>query len=1095
MLDTMITWLQYTAAVALGLWLMWYYRTFQRPLYRFLSTYLGLTAILALLYLLVYAQLGTSFGVPYLFWHEDALSRVSASTGATLLLGLIGVTAFYLDPFPLETGVQTRAWLVSGEAIRTYLVKWWRRLGGDLRDLGQWLLSRIGIGDGDGPAPAPVAVAPGSTPVEAAAAWTATVEAGEKVEFARVAGWRAGRAARRASYATHDGEAHAAAAAARDAAGEARVAANEARAAARRADDAAADLAAQQAAAESIASAQDAAREADRHAHEADRYARESDSIAGEASADVRRYDAYRAALGRVRIRDYIGFAASWCLFDWQVIFPTQAFLEPRSEDVRRILRFLETCRTPFLLALLAPAVLPRVFSDVPRGAPAMPAWYTNWFGGPPPQTIFDVNRSWMGWRDGIVSWVAGIVLGVIIIKLFLRLSEIPFGRGVKVDEMLPGRRMVLCRQAQCPLVGCPYGRAAHAGVRPDPCRARYELRESIAIFFGCVFVFYAVIGSIPMIYNDWVSPAFAICAALGVLALAIAFVAMQKRARQIPLVLFLIVYIGYANNNPFKSRFENLCYDDTRYVPLRERVTTAYFNKSLATVPGSALAESGLVSDRVARQNWLTACRKDADLVGKPKLVLVAVSGGAARSAYWTATALDRLEREIPGFAAKVRIISGASGGMLGAACYVVHRRNQATGIPESESWVASVPTDSLKPLAKYIALSESWQLFFPSRLAEDRGIVLERDWPSLRFALHDLHDLETAGAIPSLIFSPMIVEDGRRLLISNLNLGEPDVPAAPVPPMVLARGHLISDSSAGKALGDYSLSALEYYRLFPEAKGLYLSTAVRMSASFPYVSPAVNLPTMPPRRVVDAGYYDNYGIEVATAWIYQNRIWLAEQTSGVLLVQIRDSVSVKERLDIDDTRPTGWQTLLRGFQFLTSPLDGAGAARTSSSSFRNDQDVEFLGDVFEGLTHGKVTEPERFFATAVFENSASVTINAPEDWPGTRRTEPDENDSEGARDVSMTWYLTRDERRSIRSAIPSDPVKSSPWSDEKKRRGLIDDLYKQVFELLPPGPKRDVRFKRLESYRNYERLQMVKRWWSEAGQPLKTGKAAGAP
>jgi len=43
-------------------------------------------------------------------------------------------------------------------------------------------------------------------------------------------------------------------------------------------------------------------------------------------------------------------------------------------------------------------------------------------------------------------------------------------------------------------------------------------------------------------------------------------------------------------------------------------------------------------------------------------------------------------------------------------------------------------------------------------------------------------------------------------------------------------------------------------------------LQTAARMNAAFPVISPAVDLPTRPPRRVVDAGYFDNYGM--ATRW-----------------------------------------------------------------------------------------------------------------------------------------------------------------------------------------------------------------------------------
>ena len=40
-------------------------------------------------------------------------------------------------------------------------------------------------------------------------------------------------------------------------------------------------------------------------------------------------------------------------------------------------------------------------------------------------------------------------------------------------------------------------------------------------------------------------------------------------------------------------------------------------------------------------------------------------------------------------------------------------------------------------------------------------------------------------------------------------------------------------------------------------------------MSSTFPYVTSAAALPTDPPRHVVDAGYYDNYGVNLAAAWI----------------------------------------------------------------------------------------------------------------------------------------------------------------------------------------------------------------------------------
>ena len=64
-------------------------------------------------------------------------------------------------------------------------------------------------------------------------------------------------------------------------------------------------------------------------------------------------------------------------------------------------------------------------------------------------------------------------------------------------------------------------------------------------------------------------------------------------------------------------------------------------------------------------------------------------------------------------------------------------------------------------------------------------------------------------------------------------------------------------------------SRGGVEFFRLLPHASGFRLATAARMSATFPYVLPAVELPTDPPLRVVDAGYFDGFGVSLAMAWL----------------------------------------------------------------------------------------------------------------------------------------------------------------------------------------------------------------------------------
>ena len=129
------------------------------------------------------------------------------------------------------------------------------------------------------------------------------------------------------------------------------------------------------------------------------------------------------------------------------------------------------------------------------------------------------------------------------------------------------------------------------------------------------------------------------------------------------------------------------------------------------------------------------------------------------------------------------------------------------------------------------------------------------------------------------------MVVESGRRLLISNLDLSR-QAEARPLDPSRLSD----DDGVMAAAARLYPRSAIEFFRIYPDAWPTFsLQTAVRMSATFPLASPAVSLPFDPPRRVVNAGYYDNYGVDLATSWIYVHQEWIRENTSGVALIQIR--------------------------------------------------------------------------------------------------------------------------------------------------------------------------------------------------------------
>ena len=106
-----------------------------------------------------------------------------------------------------------------------------------------------------------------------------------------------------------------------------------------------------------------------------------------------------------------------------------------------------------------------------------------------------------------------------------------------------------------------------------------------------------------------------------------------------------------------------------------------------------------------------------------------------------------------------------------MGAAYYVKQRHDIHSGVA-AKALSSMIPVDSITPVAAYIALRDVWQSILPRTATRDRGIVLEQDWNDINFPIQKLRLDEEDGKIPSIILSPMMIEDGRRLLISNLDL-----------------------------------------------------------------------------------------------------------------------------------------------------------------------------------------------------------------------------------------------------------------------------------------------------------------------------------
>ena len=73
------------------------YRRFLGKLSVYMIGHPSQSLLLIVFFCLLYGLIGTSYGVPNLFWHETSAGRFFSAFGATLLLAVLGVNSFFLD--------------------------------------------------------------------------------------------------------------------------------------------------------------------------------------------------------------------------------------------------------------------------------------------------------------------------------------------------------------------------------------------------------------------------------------------------------------------------------------------------------------------------------------------------------------------------------------------------------------------------------------------------------------------------------------------------------------------------------------------------------------------------------------------------------------------------------------------------------------------------------------------------------------------------------------------------------------------------------------------------------------------------------------
>ena len=397
------------------------------------------------------------------------------------------------------------------------------------------------------------------------------------------------------------------------------------------------------------------------------------------------------------------------------------------------------------------------------------------------------------------------------------------------------------------------------------------------------------------------------------------------------------------------------------------------YTEENLREIFSQKNFEEDIKSTEGILNSWKEKVQKNSP--EKPKLIVTTVSGGGLKSAVWAMQVLQRSDSLLNGEILDHTVLSaGASGGMIGIAYLreLMLRKNRGESINiYDKGYRENISRDLLNPVAFTIISND---LFLPwarfkldgNTYKKDRGYMFEYQMVEntggiLNKRLGEYELPERNAEIPLLFITPSIVNDGRRLIISSQQVS-----------------YMMSSPVFSDGQSNLQIDAVDFRRLFEkqEADKLKFSSALRMNATYPYVLPAVFLPSYPAIEVMDAGFRDNDGTKSAVRFLQVFKDWIEENTSGIVLLQIRGALPTAEVKDFE------YQGIIES---ILNPLGIAGKI-LQLQNFDHDTDIGMLYDIYD----------EHFIDIVRFTYSANQLNER----------------------ASMSFHLTQRERQDIQDA-----------------------------------------------------------------------------
>ncbi len=234
-----------------------------------------------------------------------------------------------------------------------------------------------------------------------------------------------------------------------------------------------------------------------------------------------------------------------------------------------------------------------------------------------------------------------------------------------------------------------------------------------------------------------------------------------------------------------------------------------------------------------------------------RPRLIAVAAAGGGIQAAAWTTKVLSELvdQRNNGGndFAGAVGVLSGVSGGSVGVLNYLTIYGTPVHSALLPPAIVPAAEHDSLQAISWGLVHPDFWRIVFPFAIpnTRDRGWALERTIAQASLTNHLLLSQLSArtGERPALLFNSTEAETGAPIVF----------PTTSFPPPKAAAG------------------IDNFRRVYGQGADIPVSTAVRLSATFPWVSPAARSSFVVPSNFhyVDGGYYDTFGMVSLIEWL----------------------------------------------------------------------------------------------------------------------------------------------------------------------------------------------------------------------------------